>query len=283
MQIKGCDAEIAEAIMEECEKQDLTTKEFYRRMQQWLGAKRLVDKTPSYALDLEILRRAEADFEAPLYIHLLRNPYAMIRSFQKVKLDQVFFIRKKHKFSTRMLAELIWVISQQNILEFLRQIPAGRQHRVKFEELVSSPRSVLESLSRFLNIDFDEAMLRPYEDGQKRMTDGAYPLSKMVGDVKFHQYRDIDSTVAGAWREDGTTNYRLGDMTRQLATLLGYESEESGEDHIRPAKKAIGTISAIPRTEKDLDALFSEVDQLPEEEAHAMLAGDLAQIDQDLN
>ena len=34
----------------------------------------LVDKTPSYALDPAMLRRAEEAFEEPLYIHLVRHP-----------------------------------------------------------------------------------------------------------------------------------------------------------------------------------------------------------------
>src|SRR5690606_37684103 len=111
---------------------------FYRLMQTWIGGKILVDKTPSYALDLEILKRAETDFDNALYIHLLRHPYAMIRSFEEAKLDQVFF-RYKHPFSVRELAELIWLISHQNILEFLRSIPNERQYCVKFEDLVNQP------------------------------------------------------------------------------------------------------------------------------------------------
>ena len=33
-------------------------------------------------------------FEEPLYIHLLRHPYGMIRSFEEARLDQVFFRRR---------------------------------------------------------------------------------------------------------------------------------------------------------------------------------------------
>jgi len=40
----------------------------YGRLQGWLGERVLVDKTPSYALDPETLRRAEEGFEAPFYV-----------------------------------------------------------------------------------------------------------------------------------------------------------------------------------------------------------------------
>ena len=41
----------------------------------------LVDKSPSYALDPAVLRKAEVDFEGARYIHLVRHPLPMsIRS-----------------------------------------------------------------------------------------------------------------------------------------------------------------------------------------------------------
>src|ERR1051325_11329747 len=59
MELKGC----------EMEERGLSVPQFYRLMQDWLGERRLVDKTPSYALDKEVLRRAEACFDGALYIH----------------------------------------------------------------------------------------------------------------------------------------------------------------------------------------------------------------------
>jgi len=74
MEVRRCDAAKAREIMRAYEDAGLTTKEFYRLMQEWLGSRRLVDKTPSYALHPSILRRAEEDFEGTRYIHLLRHP-----------------------------------------------------------------------------------------------------------------------------------------------------------------------------------------------------------------
>ena len=104
MEIKGCDAEAARRIMESCENEQLTTAQFYRLMQGWLGEKILIDKTPSYALDLEILKRAEVNFADPLYIHLLRHPYGVVRSFEESKLEQLYqvFFRSEHHFTARV-------------------------------------------------------------------------------------------------------------------------------------------------------------------------------------
>jgi hypothetical protein len=222
MEIKGCDVEQAKRIVADCENQQLTTQQFYRLMQTWIGEKILVDKTPSYALDLETLKRAEIDFDNTRYIHLIRHPYGMIRSFDEAKLDQVFF-RYKHPFSVRELAELIWVISHQNILEFLGNIPKNRQHRVKFEDLVNYPQSTLEGICQFLDLEFHPDMLQPYEDQEKKMTDGIYAVSKMLGDVKFHEHKNIDSGVADRWKQSYTEDF-LGDISWKVAELLGYEN-----------------------------------------------------------
>lgn len=220
MEIKGCGMEEARELMEECEEQNLSVPQFYGLLQAWIGNRRLVDKTPSYALDKQVLARAERSFEEPLYIHLLRHPYGMIRSFEEAKLEQVFF-RYEHPFARRGLAELIWTISQQNILEFLEQVPAERQCQLKFEELVGSPQEKLEELCAFLGLAFEPDMIEPYQHQEKRMTDGIHPLSRMLGDVKFHQHSAIDARVAERWKEQAA-NDPLAEATWRAAATLGY-------------------------------------------------------------
>jgi amino acid adenylation domain-containing protein len=223
MAIKGCDASAAERLMAACEQQALSVRQFYRQLQAWLGDRTLVDKTPAYALDPAILARMERDFAQAKYIHLLRHPYAMIRSFEAAKLDQVFF-RYRHSFTTRALAELIWLISQQHIMAFLQSISAERQHRVRFEELVTHPRSTLADICAFLGLDFQPTMLELYQAPQQRMTDGIHALTKMVGDVKFHTYREIDATVSDRWKQQPLSD-PLGAITWQVAEALGYPCE----------------------------------------------------------
>src|SRR5256885_8571680 len=50
------------------------------------------------------------------------------------------------------------LISHENILEFLSRVPEERQHRVRFEELVTEPRAVMEEVSEFLGIEPSEGM-----------------------------------------------------------------------------------------------------------------------------
>jgi len=223
MELKNCTAETAEHLMAEYERQNLSVKEFYGLLQSWLGDRLLVDKTPSYALDPEILRRAESDFDQPLYLHLVRHPYATIYSFIEAKLDQNFF-RYPHPFSRRELAELIWFVCHQNILNFLAEIPLPRQHTLKFEELIANPKGEMEKLCAFLGLEFHPDMLKPYEG--KRMTDPIKADSQMVGDFKFYLRKTIDSGVTERWKKFHTQDF-LSPLSWKLAERLGYPREEN--------------------------------------------------------
>ncbi|MDV7390845.1 amino acid adenylation domain-containing protein, partial [Arthrospira platensis SPKY1] len=197
MEIQGCDPEEAQAIMAAFEQQGMSTRRFYSQLQEWIGNRLLVDKTPVYALDMHILERAESDFAGARYVHLMRHPYGSVYSFMEARLDQLFF-RHSHPFALRELAELVWIISHQNILQFLQRIPAERQHLVRFEDLVRHPRPVMQDLCRFLGIDLHPAMLLPY-DGDK-MTSGVAEGKQMVGDFKFYLRSRIDPEAADRWR-----------------------------------------------------------------------------------
>jgi 2-polyprenyl-3-methyl-5-hydroxy-6-metoxy-1,4-benzoquinol methylase/acyl carrier protein len=260
MEVRSCSADEASRFMEECEARDMTTPAFYRLLQDELGERRLVDKTPGYSLDPGTLRRAEEVFSEPLYVHLVRHPAAVVRSFEEARMDRIFDLA--HSFSPRALAELVWLVSHRNVLDFLSGVPPRRQHRVSFEELVREPAPVLEGVCRFLGLDFDAGMLEPYREKRHRMTDGIHPLSRGLVDVKFHQHRGIDASAADGWRGAGE-GAGLGRPTWELAEALGYPgpSAPGPLEAIRPASSA-----------SEASALLARLDQLQEAEIDALLA-----------
>ncbi|HXO42091.1 MAG TPA: amino acid adenylation domain-containing protein, partial [Thermoanaerobaculia bacterium] len=240
MEARGVDAAGAAAIVEEAERQDWDTADLYALMQSWLGERRLVDKTPSYALDPAVLARAEEVFAEPFYIHLVRHPYGMIHSFEEAKLDQLFF-RYPHRFARRELAELIWTASHQNILERLGALPARRHHRVIYEELVAQPEQVLRSLCGALGIAFHADMAQPYKERERRMTDGIHRESRMLGDVKFHLHKGVDAGIAWRWRQDYREDF-LGEPTWEMAARLGLPVAPPSES----AAPGAGAFAAAP-------------------------------------
>ncbi len=227
MQIENCDADKAEKIMANCEAEGLTVKQFYARLQEWIGDRLLVDKSPGYAMNVETMRRAETYFDDALYIHLLRHPYGMIRSYNEAKLDLLMDrqMRDVLGYSRRELGELSWTISEQNIINFLKEVPSKRQLEVKFEELVVEPERIINSICSFLELDFHPDMLDPYKKKKKRMTDGVHSEGIMLGDMKFHKHNGIDPKVADTWKEVFTEDF-LGEPTLQIARSFGYKTIE---------------------------------------------------------
>ncbi|HYO16637.1 MAG TPA: non-ribosomal peptide synthase/polyketide synthase [Thermoanaerobaculia bacterium] len=220
MEVRALDAGEAARLIERYAREGWTTQRFYGQLQEWLGDRLLVDKTPSYALDLGVLTRAEEQFEEARYIHLVRHPCGMICSFEESRLDQGLS-RVESPFSRRQLAELVWVVSHENIDRFLAGVPAERQHLIRFENLVSDPARVLERLCAFLGVELQPDMLDPYIRRSERMTDGLHRESRMLGDVKFHQYAGIEPAAAERWREH-LAESSLGEITLRLAATLGY-------------------------------------------------------------
>ncbi|HGY55116.1 MAG TPA: amino acid adenylation domain-containing protein [Caldithrix abyssi] len=255
METKNCSAEEAEKIMAELEEQDLTTREFYGLLQQWLGGDKLiVDKTPTYGFDPNILQRAEEDFDNPFYIHLVRHPYAMIYSFIEAKLDQNFF-RYDHPFTRRELAELIWIATNRNVTEFLSKIPEKRQYLIRFEDLLANPKDELMRLCAFLNIPFDDDMLKPYEG--KKMTDAVKSGSQMVGDFKFYLHRNINNRVADKWRSYHSTDF-LSDLAWEYAETFGYPVEKELARKTAASRRiSLTKIEPVPR-DGDLQLSFAQ-------------------------
>ncbi|HAC15568.1 MAG TPA: hypothetical protein DCE78_06440, partial [Bacteroidetes bacterium] len=222
MELHNFDADQAKIFMEKRENANLSVKDFYAELQEWVGDRILVDKSPSYVLDKSILERIEATFENPLFIHLHRHPLGMVNSFVEAKLDQIFF-RYPHNFSTQQLAELIWLHSHQNISDFLETIPTDRQMQISFEDMTGSADVQMKRLCDFIGLEFESDMLAIYEANEKkrRMTDGIHEESTMLGDVKFHTHSGIDSNTATRWKERFNEEV-LGDGTREMAQKLGY-------------------------------------------------------------
>ncbi|HYO16786.1 MAG TPA: amino acid adenylation domain-containing protein, partial [Thermoanaerobaculia bacterium] len=223
MEVRGCGPDKARDIIDCFTASGLTTRELYRTLQEWIGDRLLVDKTPTYAWDPATLRRAETAFEGARYIHLVRHPYGMIHSFEEARIDQIFF-HEDHPFTRRELAEALWVIAHRNILDLLDEVPGDRQLTVRFEDLLANPESELRRICDVLGVDYHPDMAMPYKEKGARMTDGLHAESRMLGDVKFHEHKGVEQGVADRWRESYRRDF-LGDVTWRLAARLGYDVE----------------------------------------------------------
>jgi thioesterase domain-containing protein len=240
MEIKKCSVEEAQEMMEHLETQDITVKEFYRRVQEWIGDRLLVDKSPGYSYDIEIMELIELYFHEPLYIHLMRHPYGMIHSFVEAKMDLLNGqqLTDELALTRRELAEVIYTNSVGSILEFLKKVPPGRRLSIKFEELTAKPEETARDICRFLNLEFEPEMIQPYKEKKKRMTDGVYTGGQMIGDPKFHQHKNINERVNDNWKQHYTEDF-LGEPTLEIARILGYAP-------LQEEKKETNEVEALP-------------------------------------
>ena len=142
--------------MESQEADGVSSKDFYRWLQDRAGERILVDKSPSYALDPDALRNAERGFDAPRYIHLVRDPLAMSRSFESYHMDQILFL-DEHEWPGRTLGDLgdlvrvalAVVQSRVDIDDLAQAITAefergGHESEAPFADVVRGPPVVIE-------------------------------------------------------------------------------------------------------------------------------------------
>ncbi|MFP3941449.1 MAG: amino acid adenylation domain-containing protein, partial [Thermoanaerobaculia bacterium] len=220
MELEGCDADRAWELLRAREDEDEPVASVYRWLQERIGGRLLVDKTPSYALLPETLARAEALFRDPLYVHLARHPRGTVDSYVEARMDRVY---PELPDPPRRQAELVWRLAHRNVLDFLAGVPEERWIRLRFEDLVRTPEESAERLCRFLGLELEPDVLEPYRGS--RMTDGLRAGTRMMGDPKFHEHRGVDPSVADRWRMRPDP-VPLARESVELAGTFGYAAGE---------------------------------------------------------
>ena len=142
-------------------------------------------------------------------------------------MDQVMFL-EKHNYDSRNTGELIWNQSHRNIQDFLQKIPADRQFKIIYEDLVNDPKQVMQAMCEKVGLPFHPNLLNPYLDIDKKMTDGLYDTSKPIGDPNLLKYNGIQNKKSEEWKKVKTDNF-LHAETWKLAIQLGYESIQKEE------------------------------------------------------
>jgi pimeloyl-ACP methyl ester carboxylesterase/aryl carrier-like protein len=217
MELTGGSVEQSRSTIAAMEERGASTQDAYLLLQDLAQGKLLVDKSPTYAGSPEALARAEALFEKPKYIHLVRHPYAVIESFARMRMHRL--IGMDHADPWR-LAEQIWSASNRNLDAFFEGVDPARRHKIRYEDLVSEPERCMRALCEFLEIPWDAALLSPYEG--PRMTDGLHAQSLGVGDPGFRNHTQIDASLSDVWRKVRLPA-PLGELARTTARELGYE------------------------------------------------------------
>lgn len=212
MQLGGCAYEAADVHARELEAGGAPMAEVYQRLQERAGGRLVVDKSPLYQAHVGWMQRAEQMFDAPKYLFLTRHPFPVMESMVRHRFNR--WLKNWFGFwddNPWLFAEKLWAIYTQNALTFLAGIPAERQHWVRYEELVTRPEPVMRAMCRFLDVEFDAAVLDPYQG--ERMLEG-------VGDPGLKGRGRIQAELARV--QHRAFAYPLHPLTVQAAERLGY-------------------------------------------------------------
>jgi hypothetical protein len=197
----------------------------------------LLDKTPAYANEGSSLRRSLA--LDPFYVWLVRHPLGVIESHVRIKREARrsdggwkglrgrlrdgyhAYGSLAHRGMTPIARqrEIKWVVQQTIIREFLSMVPAERQCRIRFEELVTDPDAVVRKLCAALGIEIEDRMLEVC--GERRV------MNVHLGDPNFHKHDRIDPATATAWQQH-FSEAALTLETRRLMADLGMRVEPLG-------------------------------------------------------
>ena len=139
------------------------TAAFYRELRAPLkGERPLVDKTPWYIVDVDILKRIERDFVDPLYIHLVRHPGMVVRSWPRNPRCSACCRSPRRKAAPAAAGSRLTLASRAaEPCMRSRGRAAGRWLQVRYEDLVVQPEAVLRRMCDFLGIAYEDAMVNP--------------------------------------------------------------------------------------------------------------------------
>lgn len=224
MEIDAVDAAEATRRVAVWVERDLPSVDVYRQLVERLPGRLLIDKSPTYAFDEEVLAQAENVCREPKYIHIVRHPYAAIESFVRLRMHTLFGAAD---VDPTAVGELIWRRCNQNASALGERCAARGQYlQLRYEDLVAAPEANMREVAAFLGVPFEPGMLDPYAGN--RMTDGLHSVSLPIGDQNFSKHRRIDPSLADAWKR-GRLPRPLGTASVSLCEQFGYALPGEGQ------------------------------------------------------
>ncbi|RYZ41729.1 MAG: acyltransferase domain-containing protein [Myxococcaceae bacterium] len=263
MELEKLDSAAGAGLVDKLVAQDASAQDVYRRLQERSAPRLLVDKTPTYAMDVETLQRAEQMFDGNKYIYLYRHPLPVMESILRMRFDRLFAagLFGDADVDPYIVAETVWALSNRNLLNFFDGIGRERCHWVAYEDLVADPTKVMTGVCDFLGLPFDERMVQPYDGKKDRMMGG-------LGDPNILQHQGIEKKLGESWKRIKWPR-AFDASTHAVIERLGYSVEG--------ATPAPTPALAAPEAKKKLTAaeaekLLENMDQLSDEQVAELLA-----------
>ncbi len=212
-------------------RQEMDTGEVYKELVDKLDPFMPVEKSPAYTISLRRLDRIYKTFPDARFIHLVRHPIPQCRSVMNLN-NGIFaiFVNAFEFTNEKAIIEpqISWHDININILNFLEQVPAENQIRIKGENIMANPRKYLARICRWLGIRDDAAAIEEMMHPERSVFACFGPVNALFGnDPNFlrgptfrqHQPKLPKLEDALPWRDDGQ---KLYPEVVELAEEFGY-------------------------------------------------------------
>jgi hypothetical protein len=239
MELEGIDVDAAKKIETALERETIPT--VYAYLQERLGDRILVDKCPHLCATPGALERLDEWFADARYIWIVRHPGSVIRSVENMPYAELMLQGYAED------ARDIWHGGNSVVESFLETIPSERWTRVRYEDLVKTPKPVMEKICATLGVPFHPDVLDPYEGD--RMREGPKG-ARAVGDPNMASRGRIQPELATAWLEGFDPKWVSAD-THAMAKRFGYDLDALPPP---PLAKVTEGIAALFETAKRLES-----------------------------
>lgn len=127
--------------------------DLFRRLQPNTSARRFCEKTPEHAKHMDLIHEVFPDAQ---FIHIVRNGEDVVRSLQKIEWSASgLYGAARNTF--------IWMNWVRSARSTGARLGPNLYMEIRYEELITNPRKVLEEICAFLGEQFDQRMLEFYK------------------------------------------------------------------------------------------------------------------------
>jgi len=121
-----------------------------------------VEKSPSYPMSIKRLQAIHRTFPDARFVHLVRHPVAQCKSLMAIN-DGAFSLKMEGfeigEDYALLEPQIAWHDINMNILDFLDDVPAEQQIRLRGEDVMAEPQRYLAEIARWAGLrDDDEAV-----------------------------------------------------------------------------------------------------------------------------
>ncbi|KIG18006.1 hypothetical protein DB30_02221 [Enhygromyxa salina] len=223
----------------------LGVDEVYALLNQRIGDRVLVDKCPHLCNYPAAIRRLAGWFPGARFLWIVRNPGSVIRSLQNVNMSEALF-----EGSDYTNAEQLWRGGNQAIASCLAELPEQRWLRIRYEDLVTAPAPTMREVCGLLELDYDDAMIQPYEGD--RMRSGPKG-ARAVGDPNTSTRARIEPELADRWLT-GFDHRSVNAQTKALAASYGYDLDSIPLPGLSEVSRAMAEVLAdVAKLEATID------------------------------